>query len=146
LRRAVIWTGLTLIALVLASFLFLLRPYFVELSMRREAKAIAEVVASEIVFISKMRESGAIAGQRVLNVELEENKLAEIMIYNDSVVVRLIADSQSVTASVGFISSIPVISPPKVYGGKIIFILSYNSTANSYFVHVTNLVGTDTAG
>ena len=146
MRRAVIWTGLMLIGLVLASFLLFLRPYFVELSMRREAKAIAEVVASEIVFISKMRENGAIAGQRALNVELEENKLAEIMIYNDSVVVRLVADSQSATAIVGFVSSIPVVAPPKVYNGRILFILSYNRTSGSYYVHVANLIGTSSSG
>jgi len=146
LKRAVIWTALAVIGLILGSFFLFLRPYFIELNLRREAQSIAEVVASEIVFLSKMRESGALAGQRIVNIELEGDKLAEIMIYNESVVVRVIAGSHAAMANASYSSSIPVKAPPKVYSGEVLFLLFYNETVGSYFVIVSNLVGESSAG
>ncbi len=146
MRRAVIWIALALIGLILASFFLFLRPYFFMMSLRKEAQMIAEVVASEIAFMSKMREGGAISGQRIVNIELEGDKLAEIMVYNESVVVRVVAGNTAVKANASFFSSIPVKAPPKLYHGKIIFLLYYNETAGSFYVIVSNLVGTESKG
>ncbi|RLE83383.1 MAG: hypothetical protein DRJ41_04955 [Thermoprotei archaeon] len=146
MRRAVIWTALALIGFILASFFLFIRPYFVEMNLRKEAQAIAEVVASEISFMSRMREGGALAGQRIVNIELEGSKVAEIMIYNESVVVRLISGRYVVMANTSYYSSIPVKAPPKVYNGEVILLLFYNETVGSYFILVSNIVGESPSG
>ncbi|HIE23956.1 MAG TPA: hypothetical protein EYP68_06980 [Candidatus Korarchaeota archaeon] len=146
MRRAVIWTALALIGLILASFFLFLRPYFFEMNLKKEAQTIAEIVASEIAFMSRMKEGGALSGQRVVNIELEGDKVAEIMVYNGSVVVRLVAGTHSATANTSFFSSIPVKAPPKVYDGEVIFLLFYNETMGSYYVLVSNLVGRGSEG
>ena len=143
MRRALIWATLAFIGFIAATFLLYIRPAFVELRMRREAESIAEIIASEISFLSTMREHGAISGRRVVKVWFPGRKRAEIMIYDSSkeVVVRVIAGDLETIASSKYHSEIPVVSPPKVYDGTILLVLYYDSNLSSFAIAISNLAG-----
>ena len=146
MEQAITWAAIMLAALVLAAYLLAIRPTIVSTKLEREARDLATQIASEISFVAKAYEAGVRSQVAVIEVPESPNKYYMMHVDENRSVVEVWVVGQTITGEVkakaeaAYYSPIPVESPPKLYGGKIYVVLTYDDTTG-FMIKVANIVG-----
>ena len=129
--KAVTWALLIIVGLLLISFFVFIRPSFLQPVLRDQARDIAQYVAGQISFMSRMADLGAREGQRAFHIDAGAGKLVEIVVTyytankNGTVTVRITSMNVYGQASATF-SSNYLVRNITVYQGDII--INFNGT------------------
>ena len=151
MEQAVTWGALVLIALILAAYVLALRPAVVSAKLEQEARELATQIASEISFVAKAYEAGVRSQVAVIEIPEAPNKYYEMHVDENRSVIEVWVVGETITGDVkakaeaAYYSPIPVASPPKLYGGKIYIVLTYDETSG-FTIKVANIVGELPAG
>ncbi len=153
MRSAITWAVLVLIASTMALYLLGIRPALVNMRLQQEANDLAEKLAAEITFVARSFESGVVTMVSEITVPESRDKHYEVHVdqpVNGTgklevwVVGRTVLGETRVKAEATYYSGIPVMAPPKLYGGRIYVVMGpYNGT---FQIRIANVIGSKEGG
>ncbi|RSN72254.1 MAG: hypothetical protein DSO07_13115 [Thermoproteota archaeon] len=141
MERAVVWSIIILISILIASFFYLIKPAFLRDYLRNQAQRVANYVADQITFMSRMVDQGCVNGERDMYVDVGPDRHLEIVIDDNSKTVIAVIFSGTVSGEgkATYISNYPVIAPQKIFSGNIKFILKNTTNTGDFVIYVTNI-------
>ncbi len=143
MERPVVWAIIIVLSILVASFFLYIKPAFLRDFLRTQAQRIANTVADQITFMSRMIDLGSLSGERDIYVDVGPGRRLEIAIDDTTHTVTAVIYAGTVSGRgvATYISNYPVIAPPKVYAGKIRFIIKNTTSTDDFVIYVTNLKG-----
>ncbi len=141
MERPVVWAIIIVISVLIASFFLYIKPAFLRDFLRTQAQRVANTVADQIAFMSRMIDLGTLSGERDIYVDVGPGRHLEIAIDNrtHTVTAVIYAGTISGRGVATYISNYPVIAPPKIYAGKIRFVAKNMTPTDDFIIYVTNI-------
>ncbi|MGB9631526.1 MAG: hypothetical protein ACP5LQ_04265 [Candidatus Methanodesulfokora sp.] len=141
MERAVVWSIIIIISILIASFFYFIKPAFLRDYLRSQAQRIANSVAEQVTLMSRMVDQGCVNGERDMFIDVGPGNHLEIVIDDSSKTVTAVIFSGTVSGEgrAKYISNYPVMAPQKIFAGGVKFILKNTTNTGDFIIYVTNI-------